>query len=70
VDGIIYDQYLSTGAPTGTNRKAYEIAAAEFGLFLADLRVFVERDLRTLESALEAARAPWTPGRIPEWKQE
>jgi hypothetical protein len=34
---------------------------------LAKLRTLVEGDLVKLEKALEAAGAPWTPGRVPEW---
>jgi len=26
-------------------------------------------DLKQLEKALDAAGAPWTPGRLPEWKE-
>ena len=34
------------------------------------LRTLVESDLERLEDAAEAAGAPWTPGRVPEWKPE
>jgi hypothetical protein len=30
----------------------------------------VEQDLFALEKKLEAAGAPWTPGRIPDWEME
>ena len=30
----------------------------------------IEVDLARLEKQLEAAGAPWTPGRIPEWKDQ
>ena len=69
VEGIVTDQWLSTSAPTGTHRRSYEIAAEEFAPLLAEVRLLVERDLRSLETALEIAGGPWTPGRIPEWKQ-
>ena len=35
---------------------------------LGRLRPLIEGDLARLEKAMEAAGAPWTPGRIPEWK--
>jgi hypothetical protein len=61
----------STSAATTTHQRNYEIAATAFAGALADLRQLVEVDLRRLEEALEAAGAPWTPGRrLPEWKPE
>ena len=30
----------------------------------------IEKDLKQLEDKLEAAGAPWTPGRIPDWEIE
>jgi hypothetical protein len=58
----------SLGAPTATQRRQYEIAAAEFAKVLADLRAITETDLRRVEAAAEAAGVPWTPGRLPDWK--
>ncbi len=49
---------------------AYSIAAQEFSGELAKLRALVETDLLKLEKALEAAGAPYTPGRLPEWKDQ
>jgi len=34
------------------------------------LRQLIEVDLTKLEKQMEAAGAPWTPGRIPEWKDQ
>jgi hypothetical protein len=59
----------STSAPTGTQKRAYEIAAEQFGKALADLRALVG-DLDALEAKAEAAGAPWTPGRVPTWSPE
>jgi hypothetical protein len=70
VGAIVNSHWTSTAAPTGTNRQAYEIAAEEFEIALARLRQIVETDLRDLAAAMEAAGAPWTPGRVPVWKRE
>jgi photosystem II stability/assembly factor-like uncharacterized protein len=70
IDGIVYDQWLSTSAPTETHRKAYEIAGEEFSLVLSKLKSLIEVDVKNLEAAMENAGAPWTPGRVPEWKQK
>ncbi len=59
-----------TNAPTGTQREQYRFAADDFERVLADLRRLVLRDLADLESRLERAGAPWTPGRFPEWSPE
>ena len=36
---------------------------------LGQLRALIEGDLTRLEKAMEAAGAPHTPGRIPEWRE-
>lgn len=54
--------------PTQTQVDHYTAAAAEFDQVLTKLRTLIEGDLARLEKAMEAAGAPWTPGRIPEWK--
>ena len=56
----------TTQPPTTTFRQGYDWAAAAFTDTLEDLRALDER-LGALEDALEAAGAPWTPGRFPEW---
>jgi photosystem II stability/assembly factor-like uncharacterized protein len=64
-------QVNTTAATTHTNKRNYEIAAAEFGELLEELRRIIEVDLEKLEEKLEEAGAPWTPGRgIPEWKKD
>jgi hypothetical protein len=68
VNRIVSEQRMSTSRPTQTQRNDYTEAAKEFGKTLADLRSLIEGDVARLEKALEAAGAPWTPGRIPEWK--
>jgi len=37
---------------------------------LADLTTLVTVDIKGLEDKLEAAGAPYTPGRIPVWKAQ
>jgi photosystem II stability/assembly factor-like uncharacterized protein len=68
VGRIVSDQRMSTAAPTQTQRDQYAAAAREFEQVLARLRALIEGDLARLEKAMEAAGAPWTPGRIPEWR--
>ncbi|MCL4524355.1 MAG: glycosyl hydrolase, partial [Acidobacteria bacterium] len=70
VGGIAGDQRMSISRPTQTHLDAYAIAAQEFAAELAKLRALVETDLVKLEKALEAAGAPYTPGRLPDWKDQ
>lgn len=63
-------QVGSTGPITKTVLRDYEIAADGFGPVLETLRGLIDRDLRSLTAAMEAAGAPWTPGRpLPVWKK-
>jgi photosystem II stability/assembly factor-like uncharacterized protein len=66
---IVGAHWTATSAPTGTTVQEYERAAADFAKRLPELQALV-RDLKQLESKLETAGAPWTPGRVPEWKPE
>lgn len=68
VGTIVGDQRMSTAAPTQTQKDHYAAASQEFERVLTQLRGLIEGDLTKLEKAMEAAGAPWTPGRIPEWK--
>jgi hypothetical protein len=69
INEIIYGHWTTTSAPTGTHKKAYEIAADEFTEVLARLQTLVETDLKGLEDKAELASAPWTPGRVPRWNR-
>ncbi len=69
VNGIVDDQWMSTGAPTQTQIDAYNIAGDEFAPLLAQLRTLLQVDLKNIETAMEGLGAPWTPGRLPEWKK-
>ena len=70
VGDIVGAQRTSTDRPTQTQMNQYSAAAQEFEQTLAQLRQLIEGDLSRLEREMEAAGAPWTPGRIPEWKDQ
>lgn len=59
----------TTGKPTRTALNDYEIASEELAVEIAKLRKLMEGDLRAVEKQLDAAGAPPTPGRLPEWKK-
>ena len=55
----------TTSAPTTTSREALDLATAEASKMLDRLRKIVNTDLVSIDQQLNAAGAPWTPGRIP-----
>jgi photosystem II stability/assembly factor-like uncharacterized protein len=58
---------MSDYGPTATHRRAFEIATREFLEIDAELRTLIDVDLPALETRMEAAGVPWTPGRpLPE----
>ena len=70
VKSVMEGERFSLAKPTQSHVDSYNIAAAEFAEQLAKLRTLVEVDLRKLEKDMEAAGAPWTPGRVPEWAEK
>jgi hypothetical protein len=66
---LAYSQWQSTSSPTQTMKDQYRIIGEEFEPVLAEIKQMAEVDFKNLESAMEAAGAPWTPGRVPEWEK-
>jgi len=67
VQTVIYGNWESSSGPTQTHRHSYAIAAGLFGPWLEQLEQLVRHDLPALEQRMDAAGAPWTPGRFPTW---
>jgi len=63
VEGVARNSTASTSAPTATDRNRLADARRAFAPLLEELRAIVETALPALEAELEAAGAPWTPGR-------
>ena len=70
VNAILEGERFALTKPTQTHLDDYSIAAAEFAGQLDRLHALVEVDLAKLEKDMEAAGAPWTPGRVPEWSDK
>ncbi len=70
VERIVGSQWYTNTPPTVTQEKGYEWAAKAFGSQLDALRQLAQVDLKGIEDQLEAAGAPWTPGRLPTWQPE
>ncbi|HVF60758.1 MAG TPA: glycosyl hydrolase, partial [Thermoanaerobaculia bacterium] len=70
VQTVVGGHWAASSGATASHRESYRIASQEFGPVLERLRKLIEEDLEGLESKLEAAGAPWTPGRVPRWTAE
>ncbi len=70
VNSVMEGERFSLAKPTQSHIDSYNIAASEFADQLSKLRTLVDTDLVKLEKEMEAAGAPWTPGRIPEWSEK
>jgi hypothetical protein len=57
-----------TGHPTKTSMEQYQIGSDELALQIPKLKKLIEVDIKNLEKQLDAAGAPPTPGRLPDWK--
>jgi len=66
VNRIVSSQWDTTSAPTKTKMDGYDWAAEAFATELGRLNVLAT-ELEAFENQLEAAGAPWTPGRLPNW---
>ncbi|MCK5378179.1 MAG: glycosyl hydrolase [Acidobacteria bacterium] len=68
IEGVVGDQWYVTSAPTQINRDSLRWAGEAFTELLPKLRHLVKDRLQPLETQLETAGAPWTPGRFPTWE--
>ena len=69
VGETVYGMWSSTSAPTESFRQNYRIAAEEFKPVLEKLKRLIETDLKNLENEMNKLNSPWTPGRVPDWKE-
>ncbi|MDO8952308.1 MAG: hypothetical protein Q7U86_06765, partial [Draconibacterium sp.] len=66
---ITYAHMGSTSGITSSEKQNYEILKEEFPPVLVALKRIVETDIPALEAELNKIGAPWTPGRLPVWKE-
>ena len=69
LSNITYTHMGSTTGITTTEKQAYDILTAEFPPVLQKLKGIVETDIPALEAELNKINAPWTPGRLIDWKE-
>ncbi len=68
VGSIIYEQWNSTSAPTQTQKDNYQITEELFAPIYQRLKQILEQDIKDIEQKLNDIGAPYTPGRLPDWK--
>jgi hypothetical protein len=69
IDQIAGALWSTTSAPTETFIASYNVAADNFGAILEALRSVTE-EIKQVENLLEKYKAPYTPGRLPDWKKD
>ena len=69
IDMIARSLWNTTGAPTQTFIASYQVAADAFESILKELGT-LKAGVEQVETTLERSKAPYTPGRLPEWKKE
>ena len=62
---VVWGQWNSTSGPSHQHRQEIELVAGQLKPVIDALRGIGESSLPAIERALEAAGAPWTPGRLP-----
>ena len=67
VGSILGGLLSSTSAPTTTFTNSYNLAAKQFAPVLSEIKA-VGEEVKKLEQKLEQSGAPYTPGRVPDWK--
>ena len=65
MEGVI----TSTVPPTNTAINSYTVAGQQFAPLLAEVKAAGE-EVKRIENILEKSGAPYTPGRVPEWKMQ
>jgi seryl-tRNA synthetase len=69
VSSTVYGFWSSSADPTQTMKDNYDIAAEEFEKVLTEIKKIVESDIPAIEAELEKLKAPYTPGRVPDWER-
>lgn len=64
LSGVAYGMYSSTSAPTQTMRQQLMIVKESFEPVLQQINLLMNQDIKAMETKLEAAGAPYTPGRM------
>ena len=67
VANIVFSLWNTTSSPTQTMMDSYNAAAQEFTPLYNEIKLIGD-EIKKLEDILNKSSAPYTPGRLPEWK--
>jgi hypothetical protein len=65
--GIMFQIWNSTSAIPGDYMTSYDIAEKQFAPIYTEIKSIGE-EVKKIEATMEKSGAPYTPGRLPEWK--
>ncbi len=68
IDRVVGSLWRTTSSPTQSMIQSYELASKQFTPVYKELRA-IGSEINKLEELLEKSGAPYTPGRLPEWKE-
>ncbi|MDQ3550777.1 MAG: glycosyl hydrolase, partial [Bacteroidota bacterium] len=68
IGALVYYLWRTTSAPTETFKQSYELVASEFKPLETELKAIGD-EIKKIENDLEKAGAPYTPGRLTEWRK-
>ncbi|MCK5280360.1 MAG: glycosyl hydrolase, partial [Cyclobacteriaceae bacterium] len=68
IESIVGGLWETSSAPTETMKQSYKVAEELFDEIYPKIKKIGETEIKALENKLEKAGAPYTPGRLPEWK--
>ncbi|MBC35707.1 MAG: glycosyl hydrolase [Bacteroidetes bacterium] len=65
---LLYYQFNTTSDPTQNMRDNYDRIVEKFDPVYAKVKQLMEVDIKVIEAEVEKYGAPYTPGRLPDWK--
>ena len=65
IESIVGGLWETSSAPTETMKASYKVAEEMFDEIYQSIKKIGGTDIKALEDKLEAAGAPYTPGRLP-----
>lgn len=66
---IVWSLWSTTAAPTQTYKDSYALVASKFDGVLNKIKA-AEKEVMEIEKALEGSGTNYTPGRLPDWRNE
>lgn len=69
VNSVVFASLRSMSSPSEAQRKVYAVVEQEFDPLIREVNQILIEELSSIETKLDAAGAPWTPGRKVDWRR-